>query len=77
MLHVQYISIDDFLITTIQKKRHSRPLADLAHHRVGANCRIAAETWHDYTAQMVTRLTLYSFKPENRKVSTIEINQTT
>ena len=30
MLHVQYVSIDDFLITTTQKKtRYNRPLVDL------------------------------------------------
>ena len=47
MLHVQYITINDFLISTDIKKQHSRPLADLAHHRVGANYRLAAELLHD------------------------------
>ena len=76
MLHVQYISIDDFLIATTQKKRHGHPLVDLAHHRVGANCRLTVEPLHDLmTAQMVTRLTLRSFKRENRKVSYREVAQ--
>ena len=47
MLHVQYISFDDSLIFTTSKKQHIRPLGNMAHHHVGANCRFAAERLHD------------------------------
>ena len=70
---------DDFLITTtLKKNQHNRPLADLAHHRVGANCHFAAEPLHDkMTEQMATRLTLHSFKCEKRSLycSTIDLDR--
>ena len=47
MSHVQYMSIDEFSDYYHIEKQYNRPLADLAHHRVGANCHFAAEPLHD------------------------------
>ena len=56
MLHVQHISIDDFLSFLITT--------------VGAKCRFAVVPLHDLmTAQMATRLTLRSFKHEENSVT--------
>ena len=72
MLHVQYTSIDDLVITTIHRKKKKRfssgyAMVDLAHLVSGQA--VASLLSLCMTAQMATRLTLRSSKPENRKVS--------
>ena len=53
----------------IEKQKQNRPLANLSHHRVRANCRFAAEPLHDYmSAQMTTRLTLRSLNRKKRSL---------
>ena len=73
MLHVQNISIDDFMITTTYKKRYNRPLVmlwyiDLAHVVLGqVVASLLSLCMTKMTAQMATRLTLRSFKAKIAK----------
>ena len=63
--HIYWWLSDYYFIKKEKKKKHIRPLGNLAHHHVGANCRFAAELLNDWNdCANGERLTLRSFKRE-------------